>query len=234
MLHRALGQLAQRAAGAGFATLRFDWGGCGDSAGDAQRFQLADWRADFDAAVGELHRRSPRLDRIVVAGVRLGATVAILAAAKGRAAAGPPADHTAGLIAIDPVIDGRRYVAELDALHGEMLRRAHVAPDPIEARGDSHERLGFPFPHAFATELRSIDLSANPCLPAPASLLLGTRPDKGRAALAAQWRTLGGEVDEALLPAPDLWRFEEDLARQLVPFHAIDRAVRWLETRHGG
>src|SRR5438552_9261972 len=80
--HCSYRHIAERLAGAGFAVLRFDWHGTGDSAGDDhQPEQVASWLGNLNLAVEELKRRSgvarPRL-----LGLRVGATLAAHVAAR--------------------------------------------------------------------------------------------------------------------------------------------------------
>ena len=77
--HRAYRVLAQRLEAAGYATLRFDYAGTGDSGGDSDAFTPDDWIDDIAAAADEL-RRLAGVSRIVLAGLRLGATLAAHAA----------------------------------------------------------------------------------------------------------------------------------------------------------
>jgi len=72
--HRTLVDLARGCVDAGWAALRFDMRGCGDSPGDFGEADLSDWRADISAATEML---ASELERPVgLAGLRLGATLA--------------------------------------------------------------------------------------------------------------------------------------------------------------
>lgn len=74
--HRQYVHLARALALAGWPTLRFDVRGMGDSSG-AQR-NLLHITSDIGAAVDELQRRSPGVDRIVLWGLCGGASAALL------------------------------------------------------------------------------------------------------------------------------------------------------------
>jgi len=56
--HRTLRQLAERLALSGFHTLRFDYFGCGDSAGEDHEVRLSRGLDDVAAAVEELEEQS--------------------------------------------------------------------------------------------------------------------------------------------------------------------------------
>ena len=95
---RTLRHLAEEAAQAGVTAVRVDLDGTGNSAGDdldPQRLEC--WLASIDDAC-EL-ARSAGVDRLVLAGIRLGATLATLAACRRH--------DVAGLVAIAAVPSGK-------------------------------------------------------------------------------------------------------------------------------
>ena len=102
--HRSLRRLADQLAAAGYPTLRFDYRGTGDSCDDAVTGCWSAWRGSLDAAVDWLRRRSGAR-RIVLVGLRLGASLACLAASV--------RDDIAGLVLLEPVLRGRSYVGQL-------------------------------------------------------------------------------------------------------------------------
>ncbi|WP_243040981.1 alpha/beta fold hydrolase [Dyella sedimenti] len=108
--HRLYRQLATALAAQGMPVLRFDYYGCGDSAGDSTQ---VDWRrclSDTLAAAGELRRRSGA-ERVLAFGARLGGSIALAVGAAAR---------FDDIVVWDPVIDGSAYVAAQDALQDAM------------------------------------------------------------------------------------------------------------------
>ncbi len=90
--HRQFVQMARRWAGAGFATLRFDYTGMGDSDGDLASFETC--RQDLGAAIDALFAARPKLARIALWGLCDGASAALMfatgdARVAGIAAANP-------------------------------------------------------------------------------------------------------------------------------------------------
>lgn len=104
--YQSLRSLALRLAGEGLEVLRFDYDGTGASWGhetDPDRF--ASWTSSVRAAVAFLGERG--FERPVLVGLRLGATLATLIASE---------TPCGGLVAWDPIVDGRRFVRALRAM----------------------------------------------------------------------------------------------------------------------
>ncbi len=147
--HRIYRVLAMQLERAGYACLRFDYRGTGDSAGASEDASIADWVADIGRAADELRRASGSA-QLVLVGLRLGATLAAMASAGGLA--------VRHLIAWDPVLDGRGYLDELTTQHEAYLR--DEIGDDWQPHPGAVEALGFPLTPALTTELAAIDLAA--------------------------------------------------------------------------
>ena len=109
--HRAFRQLSNLLARAGFHVFRFDYYGTGDSGGDADVGTLTQWQEDIRAAIEEL-KDTAGVQKVALVGLRLGASLATVAAA-GRS-------DVASVTLWDPVTDGAGYLDELLAVpsHG--------------------------------------------------------------------------------------------------------------------
>lgn len=141
--HRALRHLAEHLAEQGFAVLRFDYLGTGDSDGTEQDPQcLSNWLANVNDAV-EWLRGTAGCRKISLVGLRLGATLAALYAEQ---------HDVESLVLWAPVVKGRRYVRELTALNQTALL-AGGGPAGIEA-------MGFVYSNELAGELAQIDLAS--------------------------------------------------------------------------
>jgi pimeloyl-ACP methyl ester carboxylesterase len=101
---RVLVRFARRLADAGFAALRFDCRGYGESQGELQDSTLETQIGETLAAAALLRSRF-RLKSVVFLGVRLGATIAALAAERDP--------DVSGLVLWSPIVSGRTYVREL-------------------------------------------------------------------------------------------------------------------------
>jgi pimeloyl-ACP methyl ester carboxylesterase len=112
--HRIYRVLATQLARSGYPVLRFDYSGTGDSMGDDAEASLDDWLDDIAHAGGEL-RKVSGARRLVALGMRLGGSLATLAAAR----RGLKLRH---LLLWDPVVDGAGYLRDLASLHREYMR----------------------------------------------------------------------------------------------------------------
>lgn len=111
--HRTLRQLATALSDRGHHVLRFDYFGCGDSAGEAGDADAGQWLGDISSAIDEL-KAVARVTRVSLLGLRLGATLAVQAAI-GR-------DDVEAVFLWDPIDDGAAFLAQLEDLQRRWLR----------------------------------------------------------------------------------------------------------------
>ena len=153
--HRIFRVLAMQLERAGYAALRFDYSGTGDSLGDSAAATVDAWVGDVLAA-GERLRAVTGASRVAVVGLRFGATLAILASARGDL-------RPRQLVLWDPVVDGVAYLRELVAQHRAYMR-AEIGPGwrdrlQIAADGTPAEVLGAPIGPVLGGQIASIDLT---------------------------------------------------------------------------
>lgn len=222
--HRSLGAFAQAAAAAGFPTLRFDYAGTGDSADiDPSADQLALWTEDVLAAVQELQRRSG-VRQVCLLGFRFGALLATLAARQCPA--------ITALIAVAPVLSGRRYLRELRVIQMAASKSVVVAPRAgavEEGQGLSAlEVSGFSISASSTAALSRLDLTTL-AVPPVAHVLVIDRSDlPGARAWADSLEKLGAQAEYVALPGiVEMMWTAPHFAK--IP-HAMISAVRgWLE-----
>jgi pimeloyl-ACP methyl ester carboxylesterase len=160
--HRVLRHFAQATSAAGFPTLRFDYDGTGNSAGDDRdAARLAAWIASVWHAADAL-RAQAGVERVVFLGVRLGALIATLAAGK--------RDDVDSLVVIAPVVAGKAHVRELRAL--QMSTATLQRPPGVVDEEGVQPALGFPLTASTKADLSAVDLAQLERPPAPALLLL--------------------------------------------------------------
>ncbi len=144
--HWAFRRLAGMLSREGHHVLRFDYFGTGDSDGVVASATPGHWVEDVQEAAQELKDLSGSRD-ISLVGMRIGATMAALASARGL--------ETRQLILWEPVINGRAYVRELE-LWDE--RRNLILLHASRTRGRKDELLGHVFPRAVREQTEALDL----------------------------------------------------------------------------
>ena len=226
--HRTFRVLATQLERAGFAAMRFDYSGTGDSLGESADASIDDWIADVGIAAARL-REASGASRIAIIGLRLGATLAALAAARGEA-------RPRHLVLWDPVVDGATYLRELAAQHRAYMRsemgpafwhdRLRTRADgPPGARGTPVEALGTPISDALAAQLAAIDLATG-APTAEQTTLLTTRvtPEierlQARLPASARWVQLNES------PA---WNTDAALNAMTVPMDIVRALVARIE-----
>jgi exosortase A-associated hydrolase 2 len=199
--HRVLRQLGVRLTKLGHAVLRFDYSGAGDSAGESADGDVDVWLEDVAAAIDEVRRRR-RAARVTLLGLRFGATLAALAAAR--------RDDVDRLVLWEPVVDGAHYLAA-GATDQRTWREKYAAwrrlpraalPDP----GD--EILGFPVTEAMRRSIAAVDLGELPRT--PRSVLIVERSAPAPAGLASTLASRGARVEHQVKVEPEVWKQQED------------------------
>ncbi len=220
--HRALRHLAERLARAGFAVVRFDFHGTGDSSGsEADPERVKTWLRDLGLAVDEVKSRGA-VERVVVLGIKLGATLAAVAAAK------RPVD---GLVLWAAYPTGAGFVKEATQLHRmhQLLEPQSFAAQPSGWQSGGQEALGFLLTDETMRDLSELDLGKLTARPAARALVVGTlnvpQEDKLRAALSA----LGTEVEYRHVPGQKF--LSQPPHRAELPAVALDEIVAWIESR---
>jgi pimeloyl-ACP methyl ester carboxylesterase len=198
LAHRSMRQLAVRLARAGFHTLRFDYFGTGDAAGETAECDLDGWEADVEMATDEL-RDIVGISRITLIGLRLGATLAA------RVAARRASDFEA-LVLWDPIIAGT------DDVTADAYAGAKGVPDPASP----------------LRNLRAIELAPWFAAPPTRTLSLVTERRPRRTALpmakvGLKDAQLSIEFIDDLRP----WIEDPDDAGGL-PIKVFQRIARWL------
>ncbi|MDX7950588.1 alpha/beta fold hydrolase [Lichenihabitans sp. Uapishka_5] len=183
--HRPWRELARRIAATGCTTLRFDYPGSGDSGDDTLEHE-GPWTKAIRHAVRYL-RAVAAVDEVVLVGLRLGGTLAVLVADD------EPIDR---MILLAPFATGKALIREA-TLQARMI---DVLPDgsPMPATAGAVTAGGFALAPTVLTEIAGIDLMRRDHRPATHILLMG----QDRGTLADRYRDLGATI--TTLPFPDL------------------------------
>src|SRR5262249_29579385 len=180
---RAYRHLAERLAEAGFACLRFDLFGTGDSGGDESAPGLLQgWLDDVGQAIEELRARSGAESSALV-GLRLGATLAMLYGGERG-----PVDS---LVLWSPYVSGAGFVSEATKLHKLYLRIEPALAGAIPTRADGEEALGILLPRGLIDDLSKVDLLGVSRRPARRTLFIDGGNVQGRGAPMAPLRGAG-------------------------------------------
>ncbi|MES2186694.1 MAG: alpha/beta fold hydrolase [Pseudomonadota bacterium] len=221
--HRHYRVLAQQLAQAGFAVLRYDHHGTGDSSGseeDPQR--ITAWTNGVARAVAFAARTSGA-SQVALFGVRMGGTLAL-----GAAASLTMADS---IVAWAPFASGNAYLREMRALR--MLRGGDSAStlslhDTGVDMGE--EAAGYVLTASTIAALGELNLLTLDKAPAPALLLLARDDLPGNDRLARHLGGLGCAVTQSA--APGYAGMMRDTFVAVVPQEALAEIRAWLETRH--
>jgi len=217
--HRSYRQLARHLAESGFAVLRFDYFGCGDSEGDDGQGGIDCWLRDIAAALAEVGEKS-RCSRLCLVGARMGATLVMLA--------GSQYGGVDAMVLWDPVVSGKTYVQEMFAAHREMLRRSHVKVKAGSSDETMIELLGFSYRPSFMSELEAIELLAIQKRAAHRALILRSQGQPKLHDLLTHLQGIDCAAEHYCLNASPLWPWEENFGKTLVPYHALRTIVTWL------
>lgn len=217
--HRGWRKLAERLAAAGMPVLRFDYPGTGDSSGfedDPQR--VAAWLDSIVAATRRL-REWTGVTRISLVGLRLGATLAALAAQR--------AGDIDALVLLAPATLGHNYLRELRAHRQSWLSTpAGMSADPLDERQPYVEAFGFGLHGDDIARLGEIDLRHDTHAPAARVLLLESSDRNRNAALAAHYEQHGVEVERQRFDECDRFMIEALYSEE--PVDAFARVTAWL------
>jgi pimeloyl-ACP methyl ester carboxylesterase len=138
-LHRSLTRMAHHLAENGFNVLRFDYRGTGDSEGRFENMRLQNWLEDIRDASAALVSHAG-VSEVVLMGVRLGAALALRAAARFAIAK--------TLVLWDLVEDGAEYTKLLLAMQSQVLSDLDRFREPRK-----HESMGELIGMPYSTDL---------------------------------------------------------------------------------
>lgn len=207
-------KLAERLSAAGFAVIRFDYHGTGDSSGtDADPERVRAWMESISAAIDEVQALAG-VRRVSLFGVRAGATLAAeVASARGG---------VDSLVMWAPCVSGRLFTRELK-MSSQVSRPGQEEESP-KAGGDI-EALGYLYTEATLKALSKLDLLKLSPAPSHRILVVGRDdlPDEGP--LPSALRKAGAEVIYRVLPGyaammvePNDTQVEHSTLREITEF----------------
>lgn len=202
--HRPLRLLAEQLAQAGFPTVRYDHPGQGDSLDIVGQDALSAWTQAVCAAAETL-KAAAGVQQIALIGLRFGAALAALADIEPRA-----------VVALAPVLDGRRWLRELK-LAARLAGTLNEVPGQVfEAEGLA---LDWPTVDAIAALRLAYAGQGTPWV-------FAALPDAGSSSLASAFDDLG--LDAQIEDFPDHDGLFEDAHSNQAPQLTFDRVTAWL------
>lgn len=184
--YRTFTLLAETLAQAGFDVLRFDYHGTGDSAGaDTDGDRVAAWVASIEAAVVQL-KRIAGVSRVALLGVRLGATLAVQAAAQ--------LGGIDSLILWAPCVTGRSFVREMRAAS------ANRTMGSSDAAAHELDAMGCLYTEQTLADLQALDCARLARPPARHVLIIARDDLPAEGPLPAHYRRMGMAVTFAHWP----------------------------------
>ena len=219
--HRALRQLTKMLAAEGIHSLRFDYFGTGDSAGEATGQHLEGWLADINSAINEL-LDATRYAQVTLIGLRLGGTLAAAVAAKDPS-------RVEALVMWDPVISGAEYLEELWADHTQAPRVNGRPPPRLAEVAGAHEILGFPLTAALQAEIRVLSLAPILSELDVPTLIITSQPSSTASSLRADnGGKLGSKFETEFIPDLPPWIEREAVNAGATPTKVLKRIVQWF------
>jgi alpha-beta hydrolase superfamily lysophospholipase len=186
--YRPLRELAEILSAAGIAVLRYDLPATGDSTGHATDARLLDaWIASVDDAVSTL-RSVIGVQSVSVLGVRMGAILALAAAASGA--------HITDLVLWGGAAQGRSFLRELRAFRNMEVPEFGETGTSLASTDGGIESGGFYLSPATVDALEKLDLTALPAIPGRRVLVLTRDEFASDKKLLAALQTSGAAMEE--------------------------------------
>lgn len=219
--YRALWHLADRLSESGFAVLRFDYHGCGDSAGsDFEPDRVEAWIESIVGGIDVLRDRTSVRD-VQLVGLRFGAALAYLAARR--------RPEVSGVALWWPALSGGAWARELRAI--SMLSASGRPQQNVETPAssvDATEVVGYEFSKETLAAIRGVDLPDDAGA-LTADILVIDRDDDPKASRSAdQLRKLAAGVEHRVLPGYADFMIDNETF-SVVPVTALESLAQWLE-----
>lgn len=218
-IYRGWRELAEALAARGIAVLRFDYPGTGDSSGNEEDPQrLRAWLDSIKTAAARL-RAETGVTRLGLCGLRLGATLAALAAEE--------LGGVDSLVMLMPVSSGKGYIRELELQHQRWLGSQEapelkVDVEPAHTIGAHGFRL---YPDSLEM-LAAVDLERTTQSPARRVLLQDLNEGARVKRLAAHYQQQGAETE--LRWFGEYSKFVFDPSFSQTPVKAFNNVLEWF------
>lgn len=218
-VYRGWREFADRLAARGMAVLRFDYPGTGDSSGnedDPQRMRA--WLDSIEAAARWL-RAETAVTRLSLCGLRLGATLAALAAEQ--------MGGVDDLVLLMPASSGKSYIRELELQHQSWLSSQQAVGLSLDAEtANTVGAHGFRLYPDTLESLAKVDLERTTRYPARRVLLQDLNESARLKRLAAHYQALGAQTDLQFFG--EYGKFLVNPSYSETPRHAFASVLEWF------
>jgi len=221
--HRTFLHLVKTLALNGLHVLKFDYYGCGDSAGKCEEGNIDQWILDILEAIDELKEGSGA-KQLYLIGLRLGATLALLASNR--------RSDVDGIVLWEPIVSGINYIDELRKTHHQWLNGSFSKNMSKHNNEDEEEILGFPLTNALKSQLRAIDLLTGVYVLPANTLLIESSTNKKDIDCFRQYLNEQNEACEYVnIPAPQIWVKGNGESKAIVPLRIVQYISEWLTSK---
>lgn len=211
--HKLYVNLANRLAQEGCHVLRFDYLGTGDSSGNFNSFSLVEGTNNIETMANEL-RDTFDVSRVILIGVRMGATMSILHACK---------NSIDGMALIHPIFTGDDYIQNIKGEYQKWLDGSFTK-EKTDIEG-SFSSFGFKYSEELTEELESIQIDQRHFISDTKVLLIGEDKPKWLEGLSQLryepsstnefWMKKSREADKSMVPLIELNQIMDWLTSQL-------------------
>jgi pimeloyl-ACP methyl ester carboxylesterase len=209
--YRSFRMMGTALAAAGYPTLRFDYPGTGDSGEPDESDLWAEWLKSIDRAA-EWLRQNANAERIVLVGLRVGATLATLAAEQ--------RPDIAGLVLIAPVMRGRTYIREL-------ITEVTVRGGKPRA-GDQLQTDDFDLSAEAVQRINGVNLADTRAAPGSQIIVYAPSPSPALSNCVAKWTADGASVTCEDFTGLDPFLRPGFMAHE--PSADVSRVVDWIRS----
>jgi len=221
--------LCEAAAGAGFAALRFDYNGVGDSAGALSGAGVERFCDDVLRATEELVARSGAR-AVHIVGLRLGAAVAVAAVQRGGLRLSRPIQS---VCLWDPLLSGREFLEQARVFQDLFLRdRGRFSAKTVRRRAPAASGdylVGYAFPDDVRRALGQLDIGLAEGWPSVTVRAVLSEASPAWERLAGRLASAGHTVSSELVKgAPSVWNDYDQHEKTLRAGPIIARIVSLL------